>query len=106
MAFKWMVSDSDDNAASTALRAAQTGKKHIVYGISVSYSVAKTLKVILKNGSDTIATFHVYNQRDIIFPQGIEMTPGNACSAVLDASGTGGTIGSVVMHGETPGAVA
>lgn len=97
----WIETDSQDNAAATAAHAAATGKQHIIYGVSASFSATATKLLQIKDGSTVVWEGYVYDKTDLTFPQGIAATQGNAVSAVLAASGAGGTIGKVNLHGET-----
>lgn len=99
----WVAVDSKDNAAATAAKAAPTDtrKQHVVYEVDASYSATKTLLLQIKDGTTVIWEGYVYDQRHVSFPRGIAITIGAACSAVLAASGTGGVIGKVNLHGVT-----
>ncbi|MCK5640810.1 MAG: hypothetical protein KAJ19_08435, partial [Gammaproteobacteria bacterium] len=55
----------------------------------------------IKDGATIIWEDYVYDKVNIPFPAGLSATKGNAVSAVLAASGTGGQIGKVNLHGIT-----
>lgn len=97
----WIEQDSEDDAIATATHAAETGKQHVIMSCSASFSATKTVLLQLKDDSTVIWEGYVYNSAHVSFPQGIGITPGNACSAVLAASGTGATIGKVNLTGVT-----
>lgn len=97
----WVVYDSDDNAASTAAKAAATGRQHVIYSVHASFSGAATKLLQVKDGTTVIFAAYVVNSFTLHFPGGIAATPGAAVSAELAASGTGGMIGTVGLHGAT-----
>lgn len=99
----WVAKDSQDDAVATATQAAESGKKHTVYSVDASFSGAVTKLLQIKDGSDIAWEGYVVNSREVVFPKGLSITKGNAVSAVLAASGTGGTIGKVNIHGTTRG---
>ena len=105
----WVETDSEDNAEATASRAAETGRQHVVYSVDASFSAINAGLVLLQvkdgtttvwegyAGSDTDGSTYIEKE----FPAGLTITLGAACSAVLAASGTGGTVGKVNIHGVT-----
>jgi len=95
----WIETDSKDNAEATASHAAATGRQYVIYSVDASFSAAATKLLQVKDGTTVIWEGYVVNSRDISFSEGIAATPGNAVSAVLAASGTGGLIGKVNIHG-------
>lgn len=101
-AASWSQTVTADNAAATATKAGVAGKTHYVTSLHAGFSAAAVGKqLVLKDGADVIGTFFVHDQRDIVFPRPIAITAGNDVSAVLDASGTAGQIGAVVLTGFT-----
>jgi len=98
----WVATDSQDNATATATKAAVTGRHHIVYSADASFSVTATIQILqIKDGTTVIWEGYVHSSREVVFPGGISTSIGAAASAVLAASGTGGTIGKVNLHGTT-----
>lgn len=96
----WNESDSKDNTIATATRAAVASKSHIVFAVSASFS-ATTSAVLLQIKDDTTVIWedYVYDSQPFLFPRGLKIAEGNACSAVLAASGTPAVLGKVNLHG-------
>lgn len=99
----WVVKDSKDDAIATAAKAAETGKRHIIHSVDASFSATTAKLLQIKDDTDIVWEGYVYDSREVPFPKGFTLTKGNACSAVLAASGTGGNIGKVNLHGTTRG---
>lgn len=99
----WTAQDADDNAASTASKTAPSGGlSHYITGISGSYDAAVAGATLqLKDDTTVIAAWEVHNSLHVSFPSPIKITAGNATSAVLAASGTGGVTGRVNLIGYT-----
>lgn len=97
----WTVTGSADNAVATATRAAVSGKKHYITGVTASFSGTATKLLQVKDGTTVIWEDYVVNGYQMKFPQPIEATSGNAVSAELAASGTAGIIGKVNLTGFT-----
>jgi selenophosphate synthase len=97
----WSETASDTNAETTATRAAESGRQHIIYGVSASFATTATALLQVKDGSTVIWQDYVYDKLNLTFPQGLSATKGNAVSAVLAASG--GPIQKVNIHGITKG---
>ena len=98
----WIARASADNALATASKAAESGRQHIVYGVTAGFSGSASNKLLtIKDGTTVVFTAYVTNQLAIQFPRGIAITPGAACSAELNASGTGAMLGEVDLHGVT-----
>lgn len=98
----WIARASADNATATATQAAESGRQHIVYGVTAGFSGAASNKLlVIKDGTTVVFRAYVTNQLAIQFPRGIAITPGNACSAELAASGGAGNFGEVDLHGIT-----
>lgn len=98
----WVETDSEDNSLATASHAPLTGKQHVVYAIHASFSATISGKLVqLKDGSTVIWEEHVHDHLEAVFPRGIVITLGGAVSAELAASGAGGTIGKINIHGDT-----
>ena len=99
---EWAATDFDNNAESTAVKAAVTTGRHVVSCILASYSAAATKLLTLKHGSTTVFTQYVVNSAVIPIPEGLRNANVNeSVSAVLEASGAGGTIGTVTLIGYT-----
>jgi hypothetical protein len=96
------TSGAVDNATATATKAAVSGRQHVVRGVDAAFTNAAVGKLLtIKDGTTVIWRGYVHSQREVTFPSGIAITIGNACSAELSASGTGGQNGSVNLHGTT-----
>lgn len=94
------VTANADNAAATATRAAVTDRQHFVTGISGCFSAAVAgARLELREGATVLQDFAVHNQFSEDFAHPIAIARGAACSAVLAASGTGGTVGRVNLRG-------
>lgn len=97
----WILDGTADNTAVTLTQAAVAGKTHYVTGIHVGYSAANIKTVLLNDGVTLIGTFHIHNQRSIIFDRPVPVTTGALLEIVLAASGTAAVIGSAVLTGFT-----
>lgn len=98
----WIARASADNALATATKAAVSGRQHIVYGVTASFSGAASNKLLtIKDGTTVVFQAYVTSLASVQFPRGIAITPGAACSAELAASGAGATLGDVNLHGAT-----
>ncbi len=96
----WSEIDSKDNAIATATRAADASKSHIVFAVSASFSATKSAILLqIKDATTVIWEDYVYDSQPFTFPRGLKIAEGNACSAVLAASGTGAVLGKVNLHG-------
>ncbi|KKL97624.1 hypothetical protein LCGC14_1832630 [marine sediment metagenome] len=95
----WIEQDSQDDAIATATHAAKTRENHVVMSVSASFSTSTTKLLQIKDDTTVVWEGYVYSSENIPFPNGIEITQGKACSAVLAASGTGGVIGKVNLTG-------
>lgn len=100
----WNEYDSATNATATATRAAAAGKNHVIYSASGSFSgsIATPVLMQIKDGSTVIWEDYIYDAKVMmpIFPRGLRITEGAACSAVLAAGGIG-IVGKVNLHGAT-----
>lgn len=97
----WAVTATADNAASTATKAAESGKSHYVTSISGSFSAAAIKLLTLKDGTTVIGNHYVHNAFGLTFPNPIKLTSGNLAELSLAASGTAGVIGAVTLNGFT-----
>lgn len=92
------TADNDVATATLPFRAPMT--QLFVTSVQASYSATKSGKVLeIKDGDTVVETFHIYDSDQIPLPIPIPITPGNSASAVLAASGTGGTVGAVNLQG-------
>lgn len=101
----WVATDSDDNATSTATRAAPlagSGISHFITSVSGGYSAAAAGKtLILKAGTTEIARWYVHNSLSLSFSSAIQLPPATSANLELQASGTPGTLGAATMTGYT-----
>ena len=95
----WVENDGQTNAIATATHAAKVRENHVVMSVSASFSASATKLLQIKDGSTVVWEGYVYNSEHVPFPNGIEISQGSACSAVLAASGTGGVIGKINLTG-------
>ena len=93
----WSETASDTNAETTATKAANPNRQHIIYAVSASFSTTVTALLQIKDGSTVIWQDYVYDKVLLEFPRGLSITRGNAASAVLAASG--GPVQKVNLHG-------
>ena len=96
----WYLTDRDDNATSTATKAAEPGSSHVITGIHAGYSAAATKTLVIKEGSTAKITLNVVNQMDLSDVE-IPLTAGEAITVELAASGTGGVYGGFLVTGYT-----
>ncbi|GEM_PF-5948659 len=97
----WTESDTQTNAAATASRAAETGKKHYIDTIIASFTGGgNAAKLAVKNGNETLFTVDVHDQIVIPFAVPLEGIRGNLISAELGAGGSG-VDGSVAIIGHS-----
>jgi hypothetical protein len=97
----WIVTDSKDNATATATKAAAaTGNIYCLDMVAASFKTDPSVPVLLtvKDGNTVIFSYYVRNAVNIPL-YGVMCTKGNAVSAVLAASGTGGNYGEVALVG-------
>lgn len=98
----WIEYDRKDNALGTATKAAVSGKTHVIYSINAGYTNAATVGLLtLKDGVTTILEIDFIGSDTFVFPDGIAISSGAATSCTLSASGTGGVLGSISIHGNT-----
>ena len=95
----WVEKATQDNAEATATKAADTNRQHVIFSVDASFSATKTKLLQVKDGSTIKWEGYVYDSREVKFPKAIAMSKNSAVTAVLAASGTGGTIGKVNLHG-------
>ena len=102
---KWTETATADNAASTATRAAETGKAHYITSIHASFSTLQTdgRLLTLKDGTTVIANFYVLGNIDPVIVKPIRITDGALAELSLAASGTSTQIGAVTISGFTIG---
>jgi len=95
----WVVTDSGSAGIATALKAAATGKEHVIQSVDASaVGAAEILLLQILDGVTVVWEGHVHQSREVVFPKGISITRGGACSAVF-AAGAGVT--KVNLHGIT-----
>jgi hypothetical protein len=96
---EWTAKDSQDNALATAAKAAVAGKRHCINTVIASFSAAAIKLLQVKEGTTVILEQYVHNA-EVIQLDYLGAT-GNALSAELAASGTGGVLGKVAIVGYT-----
>lgn len=95
----WVAAATASAGIATATKAAETGKQHVVYSADASaVGAAEILLLQIKDGTTVVWEGHVHQSRETLFPKGLSITRGSACSAVL-AAGAGVT--KVNLHGTT-----
>jgi len=96
-----LAKDSKDNAVATATATAATdGSRYHITGIDASYSVSSTTGLLqLKDDTTVIWEGYVHGSLSINLPSALIGTANKSFSAVLAASGTGGTLGKVNLRG-------
>lgn len=90
-----------------ALKPAEAGKQHIIYGVSAQFSAAPAAAVLLTIVNPDVSPNAVYwqglvpvtNDLSETFPAGIAIEQGAAVAAVLSANGS--LVGRVNLHGVT-----
>jgi len=98
----WVETDNDDNATSTATRAAVANQSHYITSVAGGYSAANVGNtLILKQGSTELGRWRVNSSLAIPFSCPIRLEPNTVANLELEASGAGGQIGSVTMTGYT-----
>ena len=99
----WVDTDNADNSAATATKAAAGGAlSHYITSVSGGYDATVSgADLILKHGTTEVARWQVYDSFSLSFSSPIQLPPNTVANLVLDASGTGGTVGSVTMTGYT-----
>lgn len=94
------------SASATATHAAETGKQHVIYAVSVSAGSAGSgdISILIREGSTTIWEELIDSTKQssyaITFPKGRKIARGSACSVV--ATKTGATV-KANLHGITRG---
>lgn len=102
---EWTESDSKDNATATATHALEAGARHCITKVIASFGAAAAGKLLqIKKGAVVAAEYFIHNADEIDFSDSpLRGNAGEAVSAVLVASGTGGVLGKVTMFGYTEG---
>lgn len=98
---EWIAKDSDDNALSTASKAAPTNNsRHVIAVVTASYSSSSTTGLLQVKEGTTVIHEHYVHGADVI-PLEYRAAVNTAVSAELAASGTGGVVGKVAVIGHT-----
>ncbi len=84
-------------AAAVATRPATAGSSHYVAGVRGSYGAAQIGTLTLEEGATVIGTYHVHNQRDVVFERPMKIASGTAVTARLTA-GAAGVVGAVDLE--------
>lgn len=92
----WHESGSGTAALATATKAANANQAHKILRVHASYSAAQIGTLTVKEGSTTVFTGAVHNQRDVEL--GYQGKANAAVSAELSA-GAAGVIGRVHISG-------
>lgn len=99
---EWIEKDTQDNVEATATKAAQANRRHVITHVSASFSAAATKLLQVKHGTTVVWEHYVVNSEIVPLPDGVRNANENeAVSAVLAASGAGGTVGKVNLAGYT-----
>ncbi len=93
----WVETDVQGGAAA-AIRAAEADKQHIVYAVDASFSATGSDVLQIKDGVTVIWQGHVYDSREVTFPEGL---PGSLGALVTAELGAGAGNASVNLHGKT-----
>ena len=93
----WVETDLQAGAAA-AIRAAEVDKQHIVYAVDASFSATGADTLVIRDGVTAIWQGHVYDSREVTFPQGLPATKGNLVTAELGAGAGNATVN---LHGTT-----
>lgn len=99
----WHLTDVADNAAITEAQAASTGQTHVVTGIFAGFNNAATAGVVVLTVGGVAAVTLRFIGQIALNNLALEL-PGSVGAAVgitLNASGAGGTFGSVLLNGFT-----
>ena len=93
----WVETDLQAGAAA-AIRAAEPGKQHIIFSVDASFSATASDVLQIKDGAVVIWQGHVYDSREVTFPEGIGGSLGNLVTAELGAGAGNATVN---LHGTT-----
>ena len=94
----WYATDRKDNAIATASKVAEPFSNNVITAIHAAFSGTKNGTLDIKEGTTTKITLDVVNSLDLD-NLNLEFAEGKAISAVLSASGTSGTYGSILLNG-------
>lgn len=99
----WVESESADNLAATATRAAPPGGlAHFITSVSGGYSASANGKtMILREGATEKARWYVYDSFALSFSSPIQIAAGAAVSLELEASGGAGNLSAATLTGYT-----
>jgi len=93
----WVEPATASAGVATATKVADVNRQHIIHSVDASaVGAAEILLLQIRDDTDVIWEGHVHQQREVLFPKGLSITKGNACSAVLTA---GAGITKVNLHG-------
>lgn len=99
---EWQEDATATAAAATATRAAgAAGMRHYITAIRASYGAAQIGAVSLQENGIDIVTFHVHNQRDIVFSQPLRMPSAALSAGAVLSAGAAGVVGQVDIEGFT-----
>jgi len=97
----WAVKDSKDNTIATATKSGEEGKTHHISAVLAGYTDPASGLLTVKDGDTVKIEYPVHDADVIILPVPVKCTEGNAVSASLSASGTGGVVGKINLIGFT-----
>lgn len=97
----WIQADNSDNAAAVATAAASGSNRHFITSVSGGYDTSGVSGTLTLTDGTITAVWPVHDAFAIVFPSPVEMTPGDAVTLTLTASGTGGQLGYVALTGYT-----
>jgi len=100
-AAEWSITTTATNAAATVTRAAESGKRHYITGISGSFGAAQIALMTLSDGGTTVGNYHVHNQRDVEFGGAPVQMGVNAAAALSLGAGAASVVGAATLRGFT-----
>lgn len=96
----WYATARASNAAAVATKAADMNQRQVITSITAAFSGTKTKTLTISEGSTVKVTLDVVNSLTLTDIY-IEFSDSAAVSVELEASGTAGMYGSVLISGYT-----
>jgi len=100
----WVAACTSGSTAPLVTKAAATDGQHVLFGVAASWSAADVVPKILSvlDSTTVIARAYVGGAPvNLLWPQGVTISPGHAASASLEASSSVATFGLIALHGAT-----